>query len=231
MKTKKRKKKIGYFAVLCFCLLVLTTGCSDEKSKKEDSPAAGVSQSPEVAPTEQADKSNSDKDSNQDSDQVSDKGASDDLELEKAKNAALQDAGLKESDVSFTKNQRDTDAGTEVYEIEFKTDKHEYEYEVKASDAQILKSSKEEIRNKSTDQNSDTTKNKEYITEETAKKTALDQVQLKENQVKFSKVKLDKDNDDGVDEYEIEFYTDDMEYDFTIHAVSGAVLKIEKERK
>ena len=142
----------------------MTTGCSDEKTKKEDSPAAGVSQSPEVAPTEQADKSNSDKDSNQDSDQVSDKGASDDLELEKAKNA-------------------------------------------------------------------DNTKNKEYITEETAKKTALDQVQLKENQVKFSKVKLDKDNDDGVDEYEVEFYTDDMEYDVTIDAVSGAVLKVEKESR
>ena len=47
--------------------------------------------------------------------------------------------------------------------------------------------------------------------------------------VTFSKAKLD--NDDGRLEYEIEFFRDGTEYDYTIDAASGSILEWESERQ
>lgn len=56
----------------------------------------------------------------------------------KAKKIALKDAGLKSSQVTFTKVQLDTDDGVKVYEIEFRKGTDEYEYEIKAKNGKIL---------------------------------------------------------------------------------------------
>lgn len=220
MRSKMRKKKMGYFVVVCLFLLVLMTGCKEEKPQREASPAADASQSSENTSSDHAGKT--------DSEGTPDAGVSEEMELEKAKSAVLQDAGLTEDEVSFTKSQREYDDGMEVYEFEFVTAQYEYEYEVRAADAQILKSSKEELHNKSAGNNSENTQDKEYITEEAAKAAALERAQLTEGQVKFGKVEFEYD--DGVAQYEIEFYADGMEYDCIVHAVSGEVIEMEKER-
>lgn len=51
---------------------------------------------------------------------------------EAAKNAALNDAGLSASQVWFTEVRMDYEDGIAVYEIEFLTETHEYEYEINA---------------------------------------------------------------------------------------------------
>ena len=65
------------------------------------------------------------------------------------------------------------------------------------------------------------------ISVDKAKETATSHAGLKVADVTFSKAKLD--NDDGRLEYEIEFFRDGVEYDYTIDAVNGSILKCDSE--
>lgn len=65
------------------------------------------------------------------------------------------------------------------------------------------------------------------ISVDKAKETATSHAGLKVADVTFSKAKLD--NDDGRLEYEIEFFRDGVEYDYTIDAVNGSILECESE--
>lgn len=68
---------------------------------------------------------------------------------EQAREAALADAGLQASDVTFTKTELDLDDGAAVYDVEFYTvgGETEYEYEINAVTGVIVKKSVEEIPN------------------------------------------------------------------------------------
>lgn len=63
---------------------------------------------------------------------------------------------------------------------------------------------------------------KNLISEDEAKSIALRDAGLTEDQTSGIRIKLDKD--DGVRQYEVEFYADDKEYDYEIDAVSGDIL-------
>jgi len=67
----------------------------------------------------------------------------------------------------------------------------------------------------------------EFIGEERAKEIALEKAGLKESDVTFQKVKLDRD--DGVWEYEIEFRSGRTEYELEIRATDGKILSYEKD--
>lgn len=62
---------------------------------------------------------------------------------------------------------------------------------------------------------------------EKAKKIALQHAGLKENEV--SRLKAEKDYDDGRIKYDVEFQQGRMEYDYEIHAETGKILKAEKD--
>ncbi len=64
-----------------------------------------------------------------------------------------------------------------------------------------------------------------HISLDQAKKTALDHAGLNENEVRFSSAKLE--NDDGKYEYDIEFYKDNVEYEYEINAVTGEIIDSE----
>lgn len=59
--------------------------------------------------------------------------------LERAKEIALSDAGLKAADVSFSKIKFEKDSRKVVYEVEFYQDRNEFEYEIDAYSGEILK--------------------------------------------------------------------------------------------
>ena len=61
----------------------------------------------------------------------------------KAKEIALQDAGVSESDISRFQSSKDRDDGRTLYEIQFASDNTEYEYEINAKDGEILNYSTE----------------------------------------------------------------------------------------
>lgn len=66
------------------------------------------------------------------------------------------------------------------------------------------------------------------LTREEAQAIALSHAGLTASDVKGLRVEYDVD--DGVPEYEVEFHADGFEYDYEIHAQTGAILKSQKER-
>lgn len=65
------------------------------------------------------------------------------------------------------------------------------------------------------------------VTLEKAKQIALKHAELTASQVVFTKAKLE--TDDGVRMYEIDFSHNSWEYEYEIHAGTGAVLKVDKD--
>ena len=149
---------------------------------------------------------------------------SQEISLNGAKAAALKDAGLSESDVTFKKARLDYDHGTPVYDIEFYTSDTEYEYEIDASGGTVLEKKIDQFQIQTKPTNSDiNSSGNNYIGVARAKEIALNHAHLNEPDVQFVKAKLE--NDDGGVEYEIEFYSGRTEYDYTIDAVSGNIIE------
>lgn len=143
--------------------------------------------------------------------------------LDEAKAAALRDADLSESDVTFKKTELDLDHGTQVYDIEFYTSDTEYDYKINASDGTVLEKSLEQFQVQANQTDSTANEPSSYIGIDSAKTIALNHANLNESDVQFAKAKLE--NDDGKVEYEIEFYFGKTEYDYTIDAVSGNIIE------
>ena len=143
--------------------------------------------------------------------------------IDAAKAAALADAGLAESDVTFTKEKLDWDEGIAVYDIEFLTADTEYDYEIDAATGAVLDKSAELFRpNESQGQAMDAS-----IGVESAKEIAAAHAGLSKEEVFFTKAELELEH--GRSEYEIEFYHDRIEYEYTIDAATGAILEYKSE--
>ena len=137
--------------------------------------------------------------------------------LEKAKSIALRDAGV--SGVTFVKAKLDSDDGVRVYDIEFYKDNVEYDYEIDAITGQIREKDLD-IENYTIPQNNNNkSNNTSDIGVEKAKEIALRDAGV--SGVTFVKLKLD--TEDGVRVYDIEFYKDNVEYDYEIYAATGQI--------
>ncbi|MBQ8514377.1 MAG: PepSY domain-containing protein [Ruminococcus sp.] len=147
------------------------------------------------------------------------------LTLEEAKKAALDDAGFTEADVTFTKERLTKDDSAEVYDIEFYTADAEYDYEIDGADGTVKERKAEAFLTQADSNNAAGADS--YIGIDKAKEIALNHSGLLAAEVQFSKAKLE--NDDGRTEYEVEFYSGRTEYDYTIDAVSGAILEYDTE--
>lgn len=143
--------------------------------------------------------------------------------IDAAKAAALADAGLAESDVTFTKEKLDWDDGIAVYDIEFLTADTEYDYEIDAATGAVLDKSAELLRpNESPGQAIDAS-----IDVESAKEIAAAHAGLSKEEAFFTKAELELEH--GRSEYEIEFYHNRIEYEYTIDAATGAILEYKSE--
>ena len=67
------------------------------------------------------------------------------------------------------------------------------------------------------------------LTEEQARKIALDYLNLTEDQVTGLRVKYEID--DGIPQYDVEFHQGDWEYEFEIHGETGKILSYDKDHK
>ena len=144
-----------------------------------------------------------------------------------AKQAALADAGVSAGDARFTKVRMDYEDGVPVYEVEFYTATHEYEYEIHAQTGAVF-SKHCEAHHTSGGHHGDTTgQTGADIGAEAAKNAALNHAGCAAGDVTFTKV--ERDYDDGRLVYEIEFYKDGLEYEFEIDGASGAVLSFERD--
>ena len=165
--------------------------------------------------------------------------------LEAAKAAALTDAGLTTSDVTYTKEGLDYEDGVSVYEIEFYTSTHEYEYEIHAASGTIHSRCVEPHSTGFGHHGEDHGRNCNVyycgsywcdychnggiagadIGAEKAINIALEHAGLSAENVTFTKTELDWE--DGRAVYEIEFTSSLTEYEYKVSAADGAVLEYE----
>ena len=139
---------------------------------------------------------------------------------DEAKAIALGHAGVAESEVRFTKAKLDFDDGIFEYDIEFFVGRVEYDYTIAAADGRIIEF---DIDGKEPAAPAD------IITKDEAKAIALGHAGVAESEARFTKVELDYD--DGAYEYDVEFTANNTEYDYTVAAADGRIIKFETENK
>ena len=154
--------------------------------------------------------------------------------IEKAKEIALSDLGVSAADVVFKKTELDFENRTMVYEIEFVNNNVEYEYVIDALDGEIIYVDREYERKNSTynpqpSTNVDNAGMNNLIGEAKAKQIALANAGVSESQIKG--LRIVRDYDDGIVKYEIDFYVDNIEYEYEINAKTGAIIKVEKDQE
>lgn len=175
-----------------------------------------------------------------------------DIGRDAALDAALNDAGVSESDTTRLQVSEDRDDGQKVYEIRFDVDNTGYEYEVAAADGSILSSDMEDqggddatVQGNAQNGTQDDAQNNEQntqnnnsqstgtannanvsVTQEQAIETALSRVSGATEQ----DIRISLDHDDGVYKYEGDIIYNGVEYDFEIDANSGTILEWSEER-
>ena len=153
------------------------------------------------------------------------------ITVEEAKTIALSHAGLTADAVTFVKAKQDYDDGRLVYEIEFVTTSGngylEYDYDIATADGSIVSFDydAESYTPQPTTATPSTTTGA-LIDEATAKLTAVNQVPGASTSDIYE-WKLDYD--DGRWEYEGKIIYNQMEFEFTIDAATGAVIEWDVE--
>ena len=149
---------------------------------------------------------------------------------------AFADAGIDPLNATDAEAEFDYGQGQFIYDVEFTANNTEYVYWIKASngavvkkDVKLLPEAEKQTETKTEVKQTEQPAAPATISVDKAKETATGHAGLNVADVTFSKAKLD--NDDGRLEYEIEFFRDGVEYEYTIDAVSGAILECKSEHQ
>ena len=148
-------KRLTVAAIITVVAAGVFTGCGNAGTTQMNS-ATGTtaeSQNSQDAGTQSSAQSD-DQNAAGTTDQTGSNSGTQDIGEDAALQAALEAAGVSESDASRLRISKDRDDGRVVYEIRFDVDQTEYDYDVLASDGQIL-SSDVELRNDDGDDDDD----------------------------------------------------------------------------
>ena len=150
-----------------------------------------------------------------------------------AKQIALDHAGISESETDRLRVKLDYDDGVQEYEVTFYVGNREYDYDIDASTGTI-RSFDSEIEDDyniasapSATPAAAASSSGAAITEAEAKQIALDHAGVSESETERMRVKLGRD--DGVQEYEVNFYVGNREYDYDINAATGEIRSYDSE--
>ncbi len=167
----------------------------------------------------------------------------------KAKEIALNHAGVTASQIRDYECKLDRENGTVVYEVSFETNQYEYEYDINAATGKIIKSDKETNDDYRRSTNAQTTSKTEpttrtpapapapttsapsssggYIGEAKAKEAALNHAGVDASKIYGYECELEREH--GLVVYEISFNFGYYEYEYDINAVTGAIVKYDKD--
>lgn len=150
---------------------------------------------------------------------------------QKACEVAFADVGSDGSDVTDVSVSIEQDYGVLVYDIEFRHNGYEYEYEINAVTGEIVDIEKDfdsyyDASGNPMDYTTDASM-ANYISKEDAKANALTHAGLGESDIFGYEVELD--NEDGSVYYEIEFKSGGYDYEYKIDATNGSVIFHEKD--
>lgn len=138
-----------------------------------------------------------------------------------AKEKAFAYAKINPKDAYKVEVEFDVDEGVPYYEVSFKHGKRNYEYDIHANTG--LLRTKETIAGQASQGIVPV-----QITSDNAKEIALTHAGVQEDSISGLKVELEHDGDTTL--YEVEFHSGRYEYDYKIHATTGAILVFERNR-
>lgn len=139
----------------------------------------------------------------------------------KALEIALSAANLTKSQLTHCEIDLDFEDGKMVYDVELKVGYKEYDLEIDAVTGEILK---KEFPDNSTN----LTDNSKFISKDEATAIALKAAGISAENAKQLKAELDR-SDSGTYKYEVDFKYGIYEYEYDIDAVTGKIIKSEKE--
>ena len=145
------------------------------------------------------------------------------LTMEEAKAIAVKSVGGKVTEIEL-----DREKSGDIYEVEVKSKGVEYDLDIDAKTGKVLRTEKDDNDNDDFDNDDSDDKvivpDGKFITEKAAIKIAM-------KQAKGTVTEIELDEEDGRVIYEIEIEDGKYDYDFDIDAISGEVLKFEKDRR
>ena len=147
------------------------------------------------------------------------------MDLESARKAALEDAGVDETAVTFKKAELDWDGGIQVYDIEFYTDAAEYDYKIDCASGMVLDRKVEWFPGQTQEGSGGNMDS--YISLDEARRIAAEHAGYSVDEVVFTESEMETEH--GRTEYEIDFFHGRMEYEYTIDAVTGKILEFDSE--
>lgn len=155
------------------------------------------------------------------------------IEASAAKSAAFSHAGIQAAQASNVKAELDFDDGVMVYEVEFISNRTEYDYDIDATTGAVLKADKEAMdQDDANDQDDDddqdddkpVTSATSLISKDKAKSAAFSHAGV--SSAKNVSVILDKE--DG--KYDVEFIAGGYEYDYEINARTGKIIEYDRDK-
>ena len=180
-------------------------------------------------------------------------GCSSSISQEEATTIALEHAGVAKEDAVSLSVQQEYEDGRDIFEVKFSTQDTEYSYDVAQKDGEIInynydstgtppagasegssasgteaQAVQEEIDKAQQDQSADESQAKaveDAVDEDTAVSIALEHAGVTE--ASFHRVELDYE--DGREVYEIEFFSGNTEYDYTVARDTGEILSYDQD--
>lgn len=141
-----------------------------------------------------------------------------------AVSAALAHAKLTEAEVTGLRTKLDSDDRKPHFDVEFRSGNYEYDYEISATTGKVLEWDKEYEPVKTAAPKPEKPAEPDGVD---ALAIALERAGLTKDQV--TRIKTEKDFDDGRWVYEVEFRNGKWEYEFEICAETGKILEWDKE--
>ena len=139
-----------------------------------------------------------------------------------AQNIAYEYAGVSASNVTILSIQKDRE--DREYEIRFYDDTYEYEIDINYNSGRVINFEKDLRDNASINQGGNTTVS---MTEEEARSIALQRVGKTQDEVTFTRVRVDREN--GVTVYDVYFYDNEKEYELSIDVDTKEVISYKED--
>lgn len=160
------------------------------------------------------------------------------ITLDQAKQIAVADANVDTTSAVFTKMSSDYDDGLMKWEIDFVAGNTKYEYEINSIDGTILKKEIEVVTQAGFPQEANpfqqslavdpTGQPGAGVDIERAKQIAVQHAGVDMASVIF--IKLERDVERTTPRWEIEFVIGDLQYEYEINAINGAILKFKTKK-
>ena len=144
---------------------------------------------------------------------------------DKAKQIALNSAGLSENNIYDLEIELDYEYKTMIYEVSFDAKGIEYEYEINAISGEIINGIVEQDTNNYnyvTDNSTTNNNTTNYINRDKAKQIAFSNAGINESSVRDLSIELDRENGKMI--YEVDFESNNKDYEYDIDAITGEIL-------